>query len=78
MNGRRKVAAKVHNYQNLLRDVDGWVLRKVLAIFHLDFTMFGYDRQPFIDIIEQKKTKVPTGMNTSGNTNSTVASGEKT
>jgi len=57
LNGKKKHAATQVNYPQILKGVKAWVLEKVLDIYELDFTMFGYDIQPFLNILSKKREK---------------------
>ena len=55
LNGRGKSDRPPLDYERLLKNVPAHILAKILEIFHLDFTLFGYDKSSLIKLAEQKK-----------------------
>jgi len=58
LNGRGKSSRAKVNYELLLKNVPPHILEKILDIYHLDFIMFGYDKQDLEDILKAKKTQL--------------------
>ena len=55
LNGRGKSNRTSLNYEILLKNVQPHILAKILDIYHLDFSMFGYDLVDLEDILTKKK-----------------------
>ena len=54
LNSRAKANRTGLNYEALLRDVKPHILEKILNIYYLDFSLFGYDINPFLEIVNKK------------------------
>ena len=54
-NGREKLKRAPLDYTKLLQNVPSPILAKILQIFHLDFVLFGYDKEPFLKILREKE-----------------------
>ena len=55
LNGRARSNKTATNYGHLLQNVPAHILQKVLDIYHLDFVMFGYDKEELDQILEEKQ-----------------------
>lgn len=43
------------DHARLLSSVPPHILAKILRIFHLDFVLFGYDKEPLLRLLEEKE-----------------------
>lgn len=62
LNGRGKSNRTSLNYEILLKNVQPHILAKILDIYHLDFSMFGYDLVDLEDILTKKKAALVTDL----------------
>ena len=58
LNGRGNPARPGLNYGHLLAGVPAHILAKILDIFHLDFVLFGYDKEPLLQLLRQKNEEL--------------------
>ena len=54
LNSRAKTNRTGLNYEAILRPVKAHILEKILNIYYLDFSLFGYDISPFLEMLDQK------------------------
>jgi len=58
LNSRSAKSRPPLDWRLLLEDTPSHVLEKILEIFHLDFVMFGYDKEPLLEILRLKKEQL--------------------
>ena len=61
MNSRGRTARTARtspDYEAMLTNVKPHILEKILNIFWLDFSLFGYDMTPFLNILQNKYREV--------------------
>ena len=54
LNSRAKTNRTALDYEAILRPVKPHILDKILNIYYLDFSLFGYDITPFLEIVNKK------------------------
>ena len=54
MNSRGRTARTSPDYEAMLTNVKPHILEKILNIYWLDFSLFGYDMTPFLNILQNK------------------------